>query len=68
MLREWRQCNIGDKLIYHWNDFDGSGSLAGIVTEKQPDHCIVTVGGMHLWLDDRTLDMFSRNGRGKRNG
>lgn len=56
----WRTWNIGDRVLYHFCDFDGSGAFIGIVAEKHKDHLIIRVDDMNLWLDDDTVDMFRR--------
>lgn len=54
----WRKWNVGDKVLYTFNEFDGHGSFTGIITEKDESHLIAEVNGMHLWIDDDTADMF----------
>ena len=57
----WKKLNIGDPVIYSWNDFDGSGSIPAIITEKTDDHAIATADGMHLWIDQDTQKMFKKS-------
>ena len=49
----------GRKTTWHWDEFDGSGSREGIITEVHEDHAIMEADGMHLWIDDDTAEMFS---------
>lgn len=49
----------GRKTTWNWNEFDGSGSREGIITEVHEDHAIMEADGMHLWIDDDTAEMFS---------
>lgn len=55
----WRSWQLGRRTKYTWNDFDGHGTVFGVVTEKHDDHLIVEADGMNLWVDDDTADMFS---------
>lgn len=55
---DWKDWPIGSKVIYYWNEFDGSGSMKGILTAKEDDHSIVEAEDLKLWLDDDTADMF----------
>lgn len=54
MIKNWKTKKPGDKLLWTWNDFDGSGSMEVVVTECHSDHLIAenSDGDMHLWLDD----------------
>ena len=54
MVKNWRNKKLGDKLIYAWEDFDGSGSYEVIITEVHDDHLIAEHDDIHLWLDDDT--------------
>lgn len=54
----WRKWNIGDRVQYIVNEFDGCRSWNGILTEMHEDHAIVEADGMKLWLDDDTQDLF----------
>lgn len=56
---EWLIGEHGKKTTWHWNEFDGSGSREGIITEVHEDHAIMEADGMHLWIDDDTAEMFS---------
>jgi len=58
MIKNWRNKKPGDKLIYAWDEFDGSGSYEVIVTECFDDHLIAEHDDIHLWLDDDTADNF----------
>ena len=58
MINDWNDLNVGDELIYHIDEFDGSYTGKAIVTEKYPDHLIVVCDDMRLWLDDDVRDMF----------
>ena len=65
MSNYWRLWKIGDTIRYSWNDFDGHGSLLGILAEMHEDHAIVRADGMSLWVCDETADMFSRESENK---
>lgn len=54
----WRKWKVGDRVQYTYSEFDGHGTLAGVITEKYDDHLIAEVNGMHLWIDDDTLEHF----------
>ena len=57
----WHDWNEGDVIRYHWNDFDGQGSLTGSLAAKYEDHAIVkTEDGQTLWIDDSTQNLFRR--------
>lgn len=56
----WREWSIGDKIRFSWNEFDGKGSMIGVVEKKEKDHIIVFADDMHLWVDDSFQDMFER--------
>lgn len=58
-MADWRTWKKGRKTTWHWNEFDGSGSREGIITEVHEDHAIMEADGMHLWIDDDTAEMFS---------
>ena len=49
---------IGTKANFTWNDFDGKGTITGIVKETYPDHLIVRADEMDLWCDNDNMDMF----------
>jgi hypothetical protein len=53
-----RKYHIGQKLIWHYEEFDGSGDVPCIVTEVHDDHAIAESDGMHLWIDDDMEYMF----------
>lgn len=56
---DWRRWKLGDELEYSWNDFDGSGSIEGIVTKVEEDHLIVTTSdNTNLLVDDTTSGSF----------
>lgn len=57
-MQNWKLWNIGDAILYHWDEFDGKGSLLGILVEKHEDHAIVEAAGMHLWVSNETIDLF----------
>lgn len=59
-MGNWREWKIGDKIKYSWNEFDGSGSTIGIVTEVDKDHIIVRADDMNLWCEDFNCDMFQK--------
>ena len=48
----------GTKANFAWNDFDGKGTITGVVTETHIDHLIVRGEEMDLWCDDDNVDMF----------
>ena len=58
-MADWRTWKKGRKTTWHWDEFDGSGSREGIITEVHEDHAIMEADGMHLWIDDDTAEMFS---------
>lgn len=57
---KWQNWNIGDTIRWYWNEFDGKGSVLGVLTVKEPDHIIIEADGMHLWCDDDTEENFKR--------
>ena len=69
-MSNWREWKIGDTIRYSWNEFDGSGSTVGIVTEVETDHIIVRADDMNLWCEDFNCDMFQKiqNTNKKKNG
>ena len=56
-MADWRTWKKGRKTTWHWNEFDGSGSREGIITEVHEDHAIMEADGMHLWIDDDTAEI-----------
>lgn len=59
-MDNWREYTLGDIIQYTWNEFDGSGSLIGMIITKESDHAIVKVNDMNLWLDDTNQYMFKK--------
>ncbi len=56
---DWRRWTLEDRIEYFWKDFEGSGSIEGIVTKVESDHLIVTTNdNMNLWVDDSTAELF----------
>ena len=47
-MTDWRTWKKGRKTTWHWNEFDGSGSREGIITEVHEDHAIMEADGTHL--------------------
>ena len=62
-MNNWRVWQVGDKIKYSWDEFDGKGSLIGTLTEAAADHAIVRAEGMNLWVEDFNADMFERISR-----
>ena len=58
-MADWKTWKKRRKTTWRWDDFDGSGSCEGIITEVAEDHAIMEADGMHLWIDDSTAEMFS---------
>ena len=50
---------VGDKAAFHWDEFDGRGTIYGVVTKTYPDHVIIQTDGEKLWCDDDNIDMFN---------
>ena len=54
----WKSWNVGDRVKYTYEEFGGSGSYDGTITEKFEDHLIMECdfpdNDMHLWIDDIT--------------
>ena len=44
-MADWRTWKKGRKTTWHWNEFDGSGSRGGIITEVHEDHAIMEADG-----------------------
>ena len=57
---DYRTLRPGDRVVYRYDDFDGSGELLGAVKEVAEDHVLIGADGMDLWLDDDNSYMFSR--------
>ena len=56
---DWRKWKLGDKVEYIWKDFDGSGSIEGVITKVEEDHLIMTTNdNMNLWVDDNGSGVF----------
>lgn len=49
---KWTDAKIGDKIRYHWDEFDGSGTVCGEVTAVYEDHVIFTANALNYWLDE----------------
>lgn len=56
---DWKKLNVGDKVKYSWNEFDGQGNMNCVVTTIESDHAIVSADDMTLWLDDDNANMFT---------
>lgn len=54
------QFKVGDKVRYHYNEFDGRGSFIAEVTQVYSDHAIAEARGMSLWIDDDTVYQFEK--------
>lgn len=59
-MNNWNKWEIGDKIKWKWEEWDGKGSMIGILVEKEADHAIVKANNMNLWLDNDTSDMFEK--------
>lgn len=59
-MREWKALKSGDRISFHWNDFDGYGVAHGRVTEVSTDHAVARIDGNNYWIDDETQNMFSK--------
>ena len=59
-MSNWRNWSVGDKIRWSWNEFDGKGSVTGVLTQKEQDHAIVEADGMRLWVDDDMQEMFCK--------
>lgn len=59
-MREWRNLKVGDRVSFHYNEFDGSGVLHGRVSEVSDTRAIVRIWGSDYWLDDDNKQMFSK--------
>lgn len=59
-MNNWKEWEIGDKIKWNWQEFDGKGCMIGILIKKESDHAIVKADDMNLWLDDDTSDMFKK--------
>ena len=57
-MKDWRNLKTGDRVIYHTEEFDGSITETGNITEVHEDHAILRVNGMNLWIDDNTEYLF----------
>ena len=56
---DWRKWKLGDNVEFIWKDFDGSGSVEGIITKVEEDHLIMTTSdNMDLWVDDNASGVF----------
>ena len=49
---KWTDAKIGDKILYHWEEFDGIGSVLGEVTAVYEDHLIFTADDLNYWMDE----------------
>jgi hypothetical protein len=56
--KDWRNWKPGRPTVYEYHEFDGCGSLKGIITETAADHAIMEADGMRLWIDDDMEYMF----------
>ena len=57
-MQDWRSWTKGRKTIYKGTEFDGSFHFEGVITEAYEDHLICEAEGMHLWVDDDTVEFF----------
>lgn len=57
-MKSWRDLKLGDKVIYHFEEFDGSYKAEGVVIEVYKDHAIVSIPDITVWYDDDSEDMF----------
>ena len=56
---------IGDKLEFYGEEFDGKFCIPCVVTEVHDDHCIAKGDGMTLWIDDGNAYLFRKEMKGE---
>lgn len=59
-MRAWRALRLGDKVSFHWSNYNDYGIIYGAVTKVCEDHVIATFDGDEYWIDDDNQNMFSR--------
>lgn len=59
-MLDWRTLQIGEKLTYTVDEFDGRSQDEVEVTEVHEDYAIARLDDMNLWISDFNADMFSR--------
>ena len=61
---------IGQRVLWHTNDFEGNRYTRAVITEVHPDHAIARTEGndckayddMNLWIDDfNEMDFFDED-------
>ena len=63
-MRIWRSLKKGQKVKYHYRDFDGSGTIICEVTKVFFDHAVAAGNGMTLFIDDDTQLLFDEEDDG----
>ena len=58
MINDWKSLKVGDEVIFHSVEFDGSFTERATVKEVHQDHLILECDDYNLWLDDGTQDLF----------
>lgn len=63
--RDWRKWKIGDRVIYTVNDFDGTytehGTITNVMLHEDEPHLIVLLdSGITVWVDDGFAYMFKK--------
>lgn len=57
-----KKFEVGQKVIWETDDFDGTMKVSAVITEIYQDHCIAVsqgnLDGLILWIDDSTEQYF----------
>lgn len=59
-VKDFRELEIGEKIVVSIEEFDGRIYAEGEVIEKYDDHAIVSARGIRWWADQDTIDLFKR--------
>lgn len=61
-----KKFEVGQKVIWETDDFDGTMEVSAVITEIYQDHCIAVsqgnkisnLNGLTLWIDESTEQYF----------
>lgn len=60
----YKELKVGDELIFHWDDFDGSGEKECTVVDILEDSAVANhIDGIYeerYWIDEDTQHMFDK--------
>lgn len=60
-MRAWESLEVGDRVCFRWDEFDGKGTLNCYISSIHKDHAIaMDYDANRYWIDDDTKHMFQK--------